>query len=84
MIVFCFIMAFACLLLAMISPSPFEWETTQAKRQRLTLAMGRALRHYAQTGASDSLQVAEVIAYELQTLGVNLSQSTKMRLCGVI
>ena len=84
MIVFCFIVAFACLLLVIVPPSPFEWETTQAKRQRLTLAMGRALRHYAQTGKEDSLQVAQVIAYELQTLGVNLSQSTRMRLCGIV
>ena len=44
MIVFCFIVAFACLFVALL-PYGNDWETKTEKRQRLTLAMGRALRH---------------------------------------
>lgn len=83
MIIFCFIMAFACLVVSLL-PSGFDWETKAEKRQRLTLAMGRALRHYAQTRESDSLQAAQVIAFELQKLGVNLSEGTKTKLMGII
>lgn len=83
MIVFCFIVAFACLFVALL-PYGNDWETKTEKRQRLTLAMGRALRHYAQTGKSDSLQYAQVIAYELREMGVNLSEGTKTKLMGII
>lgn len=83
MIVFCFIMAFACLIVSLL-PSGFDWETKQAKQQRLTLALGRALRHYAQTGKSDSLQYAQCLAYELRKMGVNLTPKTETALCGII
>ncbi len=83
MIIFCFVVAFACLVLA-LQPSGFDWETKAEKRQRLTLAMGRALRHYAQTGKSDSLQYAQCVAYELRKMGANISPATQTKLCGII
>lgn len=51
-------------------------------KQVLILKMGRMLRAYNQTGNSDYLQVAQVIASELTALGVKISASTQSKLMG--
>ena len=51
-------------------------------KQALILKMGRMIRSYNQTGNSDYLQVAQVIASELTKLGVKISASTQSKLMG--
>lgn len=51
-------------------------------KQSLILKMGRMIRAYNQTGNSDFLQVAQVIASELTALGVKISASTQNKLMG--
>lgn len=51
-------------------------------KQTLILKMGRMIRAYNQTGNSDYLQVAQVIASELTKLGVKISASTQSKLMG--
>lgn len=51
-------------------------------KQALILKMGRMIRAYNQTGNSDYLQVAQVIAHELTRLGVKISQATQSKLMG--
>lgn len=51
-------------------------------KQSLILKMGRMIRAYNQTGNSDYLQVAQVIASELTKLGVKISASTQSKLMG--
>lgn len=52
-------------------------------KQALILKMGRMIRAYSQTGNSDYLQVAQVVASELTKLGVKISASTQSKLMGV-
>lgn len=51
-------------------------------KQALILKMGRMIRAYNQTGNSDYLQVAQVIASELTAMGVKISASTQSKLMG--
>lgn len=51
-------------------------------KQSLILKMGRMIRAYNQTGNSDYLQAAQVIASELSAMGVKISQATQAKLMG--
>ena len=57
-----------------------EWQT-MGKNQAI-LAMGRAIRHYQQTGNTDSLNMARAYAHKFQTMGGNLSPATIQLLNG--
>jgi hypothetical protein len=58
-----------------------DWEYPD--KQALILKMGRMIRAYNQSGNSDYLQVAQVIAHELQKAGVRISAATQSKLMGV-
>ena len=70
----------ACIVLPFMS-GYINW--TCEGKQALILKMGRMIRAYSQTGNSDYLQVAQVIAHELTRLGVKISQATQSKLMGV-
>lgn len=57
-----------------------EWETMG--KSDVVLAMGRAIRHYQQTGSRDSLNMARAYAHKLQSMGGNLSRQTMIILEG--
>lgn len=58
-----------------------EWACES--KQALILKMGRMIRAYNQSGNSDYLQAAQVIAHELQKAGVRISAATQSKLMGV-
>lgn len=51
-------------------------------KQALILKMGRMIQRYNQSGNSDYLQVAQVIAHDLQSMGVRISTATQSKLMG--
>ncbi len=51
-------------------------------KQALILKMGRMIRAYNQSGNSDYLQVAQVIAHELKSMGGRISAATQSKLAG--
>lgn len=51
-------------------------------KQALILKMGRMIQRYNQSGNSDYLQVAQVIAHELKSMGVRISSATQQKLLG--
>lgn len=52
-------------------------------KQAMILKMGRMIRAYNQSGNPDYLQVAQVIAHELKSMGVRISAATQSKLMGV-
>lgn len=57
-----------------------HWETMS--KGEVVLAMGRMIRHYQQTGNTDSLKMARAYAHKLQSMGGNLSRQTMIILVG--
>ena len=69
----------ACILLPFLSGF-INWNGES--KQALILKMGRMIQRYNQTGKEDFLQVAQVIAHELKSMGVRISAATQQKLMG--
>lgn len=69
----------ACIILPFLS-GYIGWNGES--KQAMILKMGRMIRAYSQTGNEDFLQVAQVIAHELKSMGVRISAATQNKLMG--